>query len=104
MPGFLTHEGAVTLCAHGGRATPTVLNPRVRVGGRATVLLPPPWVVAGCTPPPGTSPCVSAQWTAGTARVRSFGLPLVIQGGTAVCVPTAGPLFVTAVQARVRGT
>ncbi|MFD7324221.1 hypothetical protein ACFV9D_24505 [Streptomyces sp. NPDC059875] len=105
MPGPLVHEGAVALCAHGGRATSTVLNPRVTVGGRATVLLGSLWVVAGCVPPPppGTPPCASAQWTAGTVRVRSLGLPLVIQGGTAVCVPTAGPLLVTAVQTRVRG-
>ncbi|MFJ2865889.1 hypothetical protein [Kitasatospora sp. NPDC087314] len=104
MPGFPAHEGAVTLCPHGGRATPTVLSPRVTVSGSAAVVLGPPWLVTGC-PLPVTAggPCVSGQWTTGTARVRSLGLPLVIQGGTAVCVPTAGPLFVTVVQNRVRG-
>ncbi|MER6161669.1 hypothetical protein ABT147_40195 [Streptomyces sp. NPDC001868] len=103
MPGYLAHDGAVTICLHAGRATPTVLNPRVKVSGRATVVVGPPWAVAGCAPAPGTLPCATGQWTASTSRIRSLGLPLVIQGGTAVCVPTGGPLLVTTVQARVRG-
>jgi hypothetical protein len=103
MPGHLAHDGAVTICAHAGRATPTVLNLRVRVSGRATVVVGPPWAIAGCAPASGPPPCATAQWTTGTSRVRSMGLPLVIQGGTAVCVPTAGPLLVTTVQTRVRG-
>ncbi|MFF1263089.1 MULTISPECIES: hypothetical protein [unclassified Streptomyces] len=104
MPGFPAHEGAVTLCAHGGRATPAVLNPRVTVSGRATVVLGSPWPVTACPLPVAAGgPCAAGQWTTGTARVRSLGLPLVIQGGTAVCVPTGAPLFVAAVQTRVRG-
>lgn len=56
MPGFPAHEGAVTLCAHGGRATPAVLNPRVTVSGRATVVLGSPWPVTACPLP------VAAAW------------------------------------------
>lgn len=102
MPGLLAHEGAVTLCMHGFQARPAVLNPRVRIGGRPTAVLTIPWLVTGCTPPSPPS-CVTAQWTTGTTRVRSGGAPLVIQGGTAVCAPSSGPLFVVAVQPRVRG-
>ncbi|MGW1784523.1 hypothetical protein ACWCQQ_36215 [Streptomyces sp. NPDC002143] len=102
MPGFLAHEGAVTLCAHAAQARPAVLNPRVRVGGRPTAALSAPWLVTGCAPP-GLAPCVTAQWVAGTTRVRSAGAPLVIQTGAAVCAPSGGPLFVVAVQPRVRG-
>jgi hypothetical protein len=40
----------------------------------------------------------------GTTRVTSMGQPLVIQGGTATCVPTGVPLTVTAVQPRVKAT
>ncbi|MEW2051330.1 hypothetical protein [Streptomyces sp. NPDC005476] len=100
MPGLLAHQGAVTLCVHAGQARPAVLNPRVKVAGQATVVLPAPWLIAGCAPPVGL-PCATAQWITGTTRVRSGGVPLVIQGGTAVCAPTGGPLTVVAVQPRV---
>ncbi|MER6197688.1 hypothetical protein ABT234_09985 [Streptomyces sp. NPDC001586] len=104
MPGFLAHQGATTLCIHLGQAQPVAPNPRVTVSGQATVVLGVSWLIAGCLPqPPGNPPCATAQWTTGTTRVRSVGMPLVLQGGTAVCVPTGGPLTVAVVQVRVRG-
>lgn len=102
MPGRLVQQGATVLCAHGGQAQPGSPNPRVRVGGAATVLLAVPWTVAACPfPPQSGGPCATGAWTSGTARVRSSGQPLVIQGGSATCVPTAAPLSVTATQQRV---
>jgi hypothetical protein len=102
MPGHLAHQGATVMCAHGGQAQPTAPNPRVTVGGQATVVLSTPYSVAGCTLPPNAGgPCVTGTWTVGTARVTSLGQPLVIQGGTATCVPTGVPLTVTAAQVRV---
>lgn len=102
MPGFLAHQGATVLCAHAGQAQPTAPNPRVTVGGQATVTLSTPYTVAGCPLPPNAGgPCVTGQWTAGSTRVTSLGQPLVIQGGSATCTPTGVPLMVTVVQARV---
>ena len=101
----LAHQGAVVICAHGGQAMPTTPNPRVTVGGQATVALSAPWTVAGCGLPPNAGgPCVTAQWTSGTTRVTSSGQPLVIQGGSATCAPTGTPLTVTAAQPRVVAT
>ena len=89
------------MCVHGGQAMPTVPNPRVKVAGQATLTLVAPWTVAGCPfPPVSGGPCVTAQWLTGTARVTSMGQPLVVQGGSAACVPTGVPLAVTAVQPR----
>ena len=103
--GSLAHQGAVVICAHGGQAMPAVSNPRVKVAGQPTVLLSAPWTVTGCPfPPVSGGPCVTAQWMVGTTRVTSMGQPLVIQGGTATCVPTGVPLTVTAVQPRVKAT
>lgn len=105
--GSLVHQGATVICAHGGQAMPTVPNPRVQVGGQPTVTLSAPWTIAGCAfppPPAGTGPCVTGQWVVGTVRVTSMGQPLVIQGGSAVCVPTGTPLTVVAVQPRVVAT
>ena len=105
MPGQLAHQGAVVICAHGGQATPGAPNPRVKVAGQATVTLSAPWTVAGCPFPPNAGgPCATAQWTVGTVRVKSMGQPLVIQGGSATCVPTGVPLTVTTVQPRVKAT
>ncbi|MEO3891418.1 hypothetical protein [Nonomuraea sp. B5E05] len=105
MPGTIVHQGAVVLCAHGGRATPTVPNPRIRVGGQPTVLLAGPWTVTACPLPPIVGgPCVTGVWSVGSARVRSMGQPLVLAGGLATCVPTGVPLTVTANQFRVVAT
>ena len=102
MAGTIVQQGATVLCAHAGQAQPTSVNPRVRVGGRPTVLLPAPWSVAACPLPPNAGgPCATAQWSAGSVRVRSLGQPLVVQGGTATCAPTAVPLNVAVTQLRV---
>jgi hypothetical protein len=103
--GNLVHQGAAVICAHGGQAMPTAPNPRVTVSGQATVTLAAPWTIAGCSlPPQAGGPCVTGQWVVGTVRVTSTGQPLVIQGGSAVCVPTGVPLNVVAVQPRVVAT
>lgn len=76
MPGFLVHVGAQVKCSHAGQATPTAPNPRVTVGGQQTVVITVPYTVAGCTlptPPAANGPCVTAQWTSGTTRVKSNG-------------------------------
>ena len=112
MAGFAVQEGATVLCLHNGRAKPTVLIDRVTLSGSPAVgAVGPaaPWTVPPdpptCTLPPiAGGPCASAVWVAGSIRVRSMGQPLVIQGGTAICAPTASPLTVTAGQTRVRLT
>ena len=105
MPGSLVHSGAVVICAHGGQATPAAPNPRVTVGGQATVALSGPWTVAACPFPPNSGgPCATAMWSVGTVRVTSLGQPLVLSSGVATCVPTGVPLTVTAVQPRVVAT
>lgn len=105
MPGRLVQQGATVMCSHGGQAMPTTPNPRIRLGGAAAISLPAPWTVAACPlPPVSGGPCATAMWTVGTVRVRSMGQPLVIQGGTATCVPTGVPLQVTVTQVRVQAS
>ncbi len=98
----LVQQGATVLCGHAGQASPTAPNPRVRLGGSPSVSISPPWTVAGCPLPPNAGgPCTTATWTSGTVRVRSLGQPLVVQSGTATCVPTGVPLQVATAQVRV---
>ena len=107
MPGFLLHQGATVLCAHAGQAQPTVPTPRVLVSGMPTVLLPTPYVVAGCTlppPPAANGPCVTAQFVTSAVRVTSNGQPLLLLDSQAICVPTGTPLMIVLTQTRVTGT
>ncbi len=107
MPGFLLHLGATVLCSHAGQATPTVVNPRVTVGGQPIVMITSPYVVAGCVLPPPTAangPCVIAQFVTAATRITSNGQPVLLLDSQAVCVPTGTPLLVVTTQTRVTGT
>lgn len=106
MPGFLLHLGATVLCAHAGQATPTVVNPRVLVGGQPTVTLAAPYVVAGCAlppPPAANGPCVTAQFVSAATRITSNGQPLLLLDSQALCIPTGTPLLIVLTQIRVTG-
>jgi hypothetical protein len=106
MPGFLLHEGAQVKCTHQGDARPAVPNPRVKVSGQATVLMPVPYGVAGCPFVSGTvpTPCVTGQWTTAATRITSMGQPLVLFDSRSVCAPNGTPLVVLLSQTRVTGT
>jgi hypothetical protein len=107
MPGFFLTVSSVVLCTHGGKAQPTAPNPRVKVMGQPTVQQPMPWVVAGCPfppPPVANGPCVVAQWITGSIRVKSMGMPLLLQDSQAICTPTGTPVTVVLAQPRVKGT
>ena len=93
----LTQSGSI-MCLHGGQAQPTVPLPRVKLGGASAIGQSTTYTVAGCafTLPSGTpSPCVTASWTVTALRVKSGGIPLVLQDSTAVCVPNATGLTIT---------
>lgn len=93
------------LCAHGGQAMAAAPNPSVTLGGMPSCLLPDPWTIAGCPGiPPLIPPCITAQWVMGTVRVTSFGQPLLLQTGAAVCVPNGTPLLPVVTQMRVTAT
>lgn len=107
MPGFLLHQGAVVLCAHGGQAQPTTPNPRVLVSGQPTVAMVAPWAVAGCAlppPPAANGPCLLAQFVTASLRVTSLGQPLLLMDSQAICAPTGTPLLAVSAQTRVTGT
>jgi hypothetical protein len=87
-------------------AQPTVPNPRVKVMGQPTVQQAAPWTVAGCAfppPPAGNGPCITAQWVTGAFRVKSMGMPLLLQDSQAICTPTGTPVIIATTQTRVSG-
>jgi uncharacterized Zn-binding protein involved in type VI secretion len=105
MPGYVLHMGATVLCLHAGQAQPTVTSPRVKVGGQPAVTQGAPWTVAGCTlppPPVANGPCVTANFVTAALRVKSMGMPLLLQDSQAVCVPTGTGVNVVVTQFRVK--
>ena len=106
MPGYLLHVNATVLCMHGGQAQATVPNPRVKVSGQPTVQQPNPWMIAGCpfSTPGGPMPCVTAQWVTAATRVRSGGMPLLLQDSQAICAPNGTGVNIVATQVRVKGS
>lgn len=105
MPGFLLHQGATVLCMHGGQAQATAPTPRVKVSGQMVATQPTPWIVGGCPFAPSgvTTPCVTAQWVSAATRVRSNGMPILLQDSQAVCVPNGTGVNILVTQMRVRG-
>lgn len=103
MPGFVLTAGSTVLCAHGGQAKPSAPVPRVTILGQPVVTQPPPYVVAGCTNPPPTGPCVSAQWVSGATRVTVLGQPVLLADSQAICSPTGTPVTVIPTPGRVQG-
>ncbi len=106
MPGFLLHVGAVVQCLHGGIAQPILPNPRVTVVGQPIVTQAGPYTITGCTlppPPVANGPCVTANWLTSALRVKSMGMPVILQDSQAVCAPTGTGLIVSVIQMRVKG-
>jgi len=103
--GFLLHVGATVICSHGGQASPTAPNPRVKVSSQPIVTQSAPYTVAGCpfATPGGPLPCVTAQWVTGAVRVKADGMPVLLQESQAITAPNGVPLNVLVTQPRVKG-
>ncbi|MCK9485533.1 MAG: hypothetical protein M0R73_02360 [Dehalococcoidia bacterium] len=105
MPAPVLHLGATVLCQHAGPAQPTSPFPRVTVSGQPVVTQMSPYAVTGCAlTGSGAPPCATAQWVSGAVRVLAGGVPVLIQSGQAVCVPTGTGLMPVVVQPRVSAT
>jgi uncharacterized Zn-binding protein involved in type VI secretion len=80
-------------------------SPRVRVAGQPIVTMAAPHMVAGCpfNVAGAPVPCVTAQWVVGATRVRSMGMPVLLQDSQAVCAPNGTPVSIVVTQVRVRG-
>jgi hypothetical protein len=105
MPGYILHQGATILCAHGGQAQAIAPNPRVRVCGQPVVTQSVPHMVAACPfiAALAPMPCITAQWITAALRVRAGGVPVLLQDSQAVCSPNGTPVSVLITQMRVKG-
>jgi hypothetical protein len=106
MPGFLLHEGALVMCAHGGQAQPTVSIPSVTLSGLPIVTLSSPYVVAGCAlppPPAANGPDATAMFVSSSLNVTIFGQPALLNDSLSICVWSGTPLIVSETQTFVSG-
>ena len=104
MPGYLVHLGATVTCMHSGMAQPIAVNPRVKVSGQPIVTQTSSYVIAGCSLIPSGGPfCANAQWVSAAARVKSNGVPVLLQDSQAVCQTTGTGVLIQTTQIRVKG-
>lgn len=106
MPGFLLNVSSTVICAHGGQAKPTLLNPRVKVMGVPITTQGPPYAIAGCVNPPppvNVGPCMIGNWFTASLRIKVMGLAVLLQDSRSICVPTGTPLNVIIANVRVKG-
>ena len=103
MPGFILHQGAMVMCAHGGQAQPTAPNPKVTVSGQPIVMQPAPHTITRCpfNVSGAPSPCVTANWVSAATRVTSNGQPVLLLDSQALCVPNGTPLTIASTQTKV---
>ena len=104
MAGYILHEGATVLCKHPpGSASPDDTDKRVEVSGHAVMTIGRSSTVSACALNGTNSPpCTTAMWVKGASRVFAGGLPVAIDSGESLCVPSGGPLDPKLFQMRVR--
>jgi hypothetical protein len=103
VAGNILHEGALVLCQHvPGSAQPDQTDTRVTVSGQRVMTVTRTYTVTGCALEGTNSPpCKTASWTTGAQRVSASGLPVAIDDGQSLCVPSGGRLNPKAFQKRV---
>jgi hypothetical protein len=93
MSGHILDTGCTVACPHGGQATITSANTKVKVGGKPAVLATDTMLISKCsfTLPSGTpSPCVTVQWSAPAGRVTVNGTAVLLSSSQGVCKSAAG--------------
>jgi hypothetical protein len=99
MPGPILHLGATVTCSHGGQAVPVAPIAAVTVSGQPVVTMASPYGIVGCPFPPNAGgPCATGTWATPALSVMVMGQPVLVQGGTGVCVPTGVPMLATQAQ------
>jgi hypothetical protein len=93
------------LCTHGGTAQGTAPSPRVKIAGSPVLVVTSQFTISGCSNNVSGAPmpCVSSTVAVGASRVKSNGMPVLLQSGTAVNLPTGASLTFVPAQTRVKG-
>lgn len=93
MPGYILTTSSQVTCTHGGMATLTTSNTKMKVDGAPALLESDVHAVAGCpftVPGPKPSPCIKIEWTAGATMCKSNGTKVLIKSSVGKCVSAEG--------------
>ncbi len=105
MPGSILDQSTQVSCGHPGgfgRPFPALVLRRVTTMGKALVGEVTPYPITGCT---NQVPCALAlNWTGAATRVTAMGVPVLVTGSLATCIPTQSPALPQATPGRVLAT
>lgn len=109
MGAGILQMGCQIQCPHGGMATVTPSNTRVKVGGGFALLANDVMIISGCPFMIGNtpSPCLTIQWVTKATRVKVLGQPVLLETSVGLCKsPTGAPqgtAIISGVQTKVKG-
>lgn len=109
MPGYLLNTASTIQCPHGGMALVAPSNTKVLAAGSPVLVESDIHTVAGCpfNVSSAPSPCVQITWTAGAAKVKVDGTPVLVQSSIGLCKAATGAVqgvaIVANTQTKVKG-
>jgi hypothetical protein len=92
MPGKVLTTGSQVKCPHGGSATLSTANAKASPASGKALLESDIHTVAGCAFTIGTkpSPCIRIQWSAGAAKLKATGTPVLVESSVGMCYSAEG--------------
>ena len=93
MPGYILTTSSQVMCTHGGTATLTTANTKVKVDGAPALLESDIHSVAGCpftVPPSKPQPCIKIEWTLGATMCKANNTKVLIQSSVGKCISAEG--------------
>lgn len=88
MPGPIYHLGNQAMCPHAGQVQDVPSTGRVKVMMQPVAVGTDQFLIVGCAfqGPNGPHPCMTAQWITPAVRVKSMGVPVLLQTSTGLCL------------------
>lgn len=93
MPGYILTTTSQVKCMHGGTATLTTSNAKLKIEGSPALLESDIHPVAGCTftlPNGKPQPCIRIEWTAGAVTCKVDGTKVLIKTSIGKCISAEG--------------
>ena len=105
MPGYILTTSSQVMCMHGGTASLTTSNTKMKVDSSPALLESDVHSVAGCSftlPGPKPSPCIRIEWTAGATMCKNDGTKVLIQSSVGKCISAEGAIQGLAIVAQTQ--
>ncbi len=92
MPGNILTTSSQVKCTHGGTASLTTSNTKMKVDNSPALLESDIHPVAGCPFMMGTkpSPCIRIEWTAGATLCKAGGTKVLVKSSVGKCISAEG--------------